>query len=152
MIPTFNRQIEAMRSAWPSFKKVRVRAGRSVRWIGTLRPALMTYEIEITYQVPLIIERIDPLRQQPRVRVVAPPLKPRKHDPQGALPHVYWDDPERPALCLFDHEDRQWSPFDLLADTTVPWTIDWLACYEGWRATGEWTGGGRHLTEQQEAS
>ena len=31
-----------------------------------------------------------------------------------------------------------------VARIIVPWTIDWLACYEGWLATGEWTGGGRH--------
>jgi hypothetical protein len=136
-----------MRSAWPSFKVVR-RADRSGTWVGHLRPSLMTYEVEIAYLVPLIIELIDPLRQQPRVCVLSPRLKQRK----GELPHVYWDDPERPALCLFDHENRQWSPFDLLADTTVLWTIDWITCYEGWRATGEWTGGGRHPTQQQEAS
>jgi hypothetical protein len=50
-----------------------------------------------------------------------------------------------PVLCLFDPSACEWTPCDLLAETTVPWTIDWLACYEGWRATGEWTGGGRHL-------
>ena len=31
--------------------------------------------------------------------------------------------------------------------TIVPWTIDWLACYEGWLATGEWAGGGIHTDE-----
>jgi hypothetical protein len=25
---------------------------------------------------------------------------------------------------------------DLIALTTVPWAADWLACYEGWLATG----------------
>ena len=28
---------------------------------------------------------------------------------------------------------------------TVPWTIEWLAAYEGWRTTGQWTASGRHL-------
>jgi len=30
----------------------------------------------------------------------------------------------------------------LIADTTVPWTAEWLANYEVWLATGEWHGGG----------
>ena len=98
-----------------------------------------------------MIELIDPLRQQPRVRVLAPVLKRRSGDPQGALPHVYWDDAENPALCLFDPEAGEWTPMCLLAETTVPWTADWLACYEGWRATGLWAGGGRHATASREA-
>jgi hypothetical protein len=151
LIPSIDEQIEAMQSAWPSFEAAR-RTDRAATWVGGLRPGLMTYRIEIDYQVPLIIELINPLRQQPRVRVLSPTLKHRRGDPQGELPHVYWDDPERPALCLFDHEGRQWSPTDLLADTTVPWTIDWLACYEGWRATGEWAGGGRHITQEPEST
>lgn len=151
MIPTIDRQAEAITAAWPSFTMVS-RAGRSATWRGKLRPSLMTHEIEIAYQVPLIIELINPLSQQPKVRVLSPHLKQRKGDPAGDLPHVYWDDPDRPALCLFDHENPQWSPFDLLAATTIPWTIDWLTCYEGWRATGEWTGGGRHPTRVQEVS
>ena len=31
-----------------------------------------------------------------------------------------------------------------IASTTVPWALDWLACYELWLMTGRWTGGGRH--------
>jgi hypothetical protein len=146
LILSIDKQIEAMGSAWPSFE-VTGRSSRAATWLGRLRPNLMTYEIEIAYQVPFVIELIEPLRQQPRVRVVSPRLKQRRGDPQGDLPHVYWDDPDRPSLCLFDHQARQWSPFDLLANTTVPWTVDWLPCYEGWRATGEWAGGGRHVAQ-----
>ncbi|WP_296710981.1 hypothetical protein [Rhodoblastus sp.] len=110
-----------------------------------MRPLLMTHEVEIFYRAPLVIELINPMQQQPQVRVAQPLLKKMPRSAEGALPHVYWDDPDRPMLCLFDAEAGQWSPCDLLAATTVPWTVDWLACYEGWRATGEWTGGGRHV-------
>jgi hypothetical protein len=105
---------------------------------------MQSYEVVVSYRVPLIIENINPLRQQPLVRIVSPYLKRWPGHVAGELPHVYWDHPIRPALCLFDHETGEWSPFDLLADTTIPWVVDWLACYEGWRATGKWTGGGRH--------
>lgn len=144
MIPSIDEQIKAMREKWPAFKVVS-RSERSASWRGSLRPNFMTFEIGMTYVVPLVIETINPLRQQPLVKVLKPVLQKRYGDTEGDLPHVYWDDPVFPSLCLFDHEARQWSPCDLLADTTVPWTIDWLACYEGWRATGKWTGGGRHV-------
>ena len=53
-------------------------------------------------------------------------------------------------LCLFDPDREQWCASDLIADTTVPWTVDWLACYEGWLATGRWHGGGRHAPARGE--
>lgn len=145
MIPGIDTQIAAMRSAWPLLQVDRIDA-QSARWRGPLRPLLRTYEVEVTYRAPTIIENIRPLRQQPLVRVLSPVLKQRRGHREGDLPHVYWDHPTRPALCLFDHETAEWTPFQLLAETTIPWSIDWLGCYEGWRATGEWTGGGRHVS------
>jgi hypothetical protein len=138
--PPIEQQIAAMRQRWPTFRASRV-SERTALWQGPVRPLLTTYEISIRYRAPLVVERLDPMRQQPNVRIVAPPLKLRARE----LPHVYWDREGYPVLCLFDPSACEWTPCDLLAETTVPWTIDWLACYEGWRATGEWTGGGRHL-------
>jgi len=142
--PDIATQNRAMLTHWPDFRMERV-GDRSATWRGALRPLLAAYEIEISYRVPHIIERLDPLHQQPRVRVVSPRLRGRNRDPEGWLPHVYGDPRVDPTLCLFDFEATEWTPFDLIASTTVPWSLDWLACYEGWRATGEWTGGGRHL-------
>ena len=60
-------------------------------------------------------------------------------DANGNLPHIYPDG----SLCL--HEPGQWSPGDPIAETTLPWTCEWLLHYEFWRATGEWCGsGGNH--------
>lgn len=142
-MPGIDSQIAAMRERWPRFEVVR-RDARSALWRGELRPLMQTYQVEVFYRAPLVVERLDPLRQQPEVRVIAPRLRRRDDGVEGPLPHVYWDRADIPMLCLFDHEAGQWTPFDLLADTTLPWSLDWLACYEGWRATGEWTGGGRH--------
>ena len=132
-----------MRDVWPSLHSERFDS-RTACWRGPLKPFLQTYEVKVFYRVPLIVERIDPLSQQPRVEILSPPLKQREKDVEGFLPHVYWDVLGRPSLCLFDYEAAEWTPFCLLANTIIPWAIDWLACYEGWRATGTWTGGGRH--------
>ena len=141
--PNIVDQIEALRSDFPSLA-LRERKGETAVWQGTLKPLMMTYTISISYRVPLAVERMNLLSMQPRVRVVSPKLVARRGDPEGDLPHVYSLPSGDPILCLFDPDTAEWTPSDLLSKTTVPYTIDWLACYEGWRATGEWTGGGRH--------
>lgn len=137
-----DQQVGAMLGRWPTLDVVE-RGKDSAVWRGTLKPILREYVVEIYYRVPSVLE-MPTLRQQPLVRVLSPALKRRAGDPEGSLPHVYPDGTPHPPLCLFDMEAREWTPWKLLAETTVPWSIDWLACYEGWRATGTWSGGGRH--------
>lgn len=117
-------------------------------WQGPLRPLHKTYQTQIVYRVPFAIELIDLIRDQPKVQIIRPKLKPLLNTKDSPLPHVYPNksDHSLPFLCLFDPDAREWTPSDLLAETTVPWTAHWLACYEGWRATGVWRGGGRHGT------
>lgn len=137
-----------MLGRWPTFDLVAQNTDTAV-WRGRLKPIFAQYVVEIHYRVPSILENPD-LRHQPRVKVLSPPLKRRAADPEGPLPHVYYDGTPQPPLCLFDPEAREWTPWMLVAETTVPWSIDWLACYEGWRATGEWAGGGRHFSQEVE--
>jgi hypothetical protein len=143
VFPSIADQDRAIRASWPSFRLVE-RSERAATWLGTLKPFMLAYEVRVSYQVPLVIERIAPLRQQPEVRVISPVLRRRPGDGEGTLPHVYVDRAGDPVLCLFDHEIGEWTPFRLIAETTIPWALDWLGCYEGWRATGRWSGGGRH--------
>jgi hypothetical protein len=147
-IVSIDEQIASMADMYPMLKVVE-RTANAALWRGPLKPLFMTFVVEIAYRVPPIIESIDARRQQPRVSVISPVLRPRQNSAEGALPHVYWDG-DRPVLCLFDPDGSEWTPFDRLIDTTAKWVIDWLVCYEGWRATGEWTGGGRHVSSQDE--
>ena len=137
-------QIERMRSAWPQFA-LTWHDGSVARWRGPLRPLLQTYVIDILYRAPALIERLEAALHQPRVSVVSPALRHRPGDREGALPHVYYGKDDAVTLCLLDPQAGDWSPCDHLAETTVPWTIEWLAAYEGWRATGTWTASGRHV-------
>jgi hypothetical protein len=52
---------------------------------------MLAYEVRVSYRVPLVVERIAPLRQQPEVRVISPALRRRPGDGEGPLPHVYVD-------------------------------------------------------------
>lgn len=144
MVVGIDAQIEAMRATWPELTLM-AREATSAMWEGPVRPLLQTYRVGILYRAPMLIENLDPRRLQPRVSVLSPALRPRPGDPEGRLPHVYYSPKGDVTLCLLDSDAGDWSAFDLIAETTVPWTIEWLAAYEGWRATGEWTASGRHV-------
>jgi len=59
-----------------------------------------------------------------------------------------------PYLCLFDPFNGEWTPSDLLAETTVPWTARYLYFYEGWLLTGNGraVAGTRHRRSWMEPS
>ena len=141
---SIDTQIEAMSRLWPTFKLIR-RDGAAALWRGAVRPLLQTYQVGVFYRAPLMVERYSVRIVQPRVEILAPALRPRRGDAEGILPHVYYGPDGEVTLCMLDPDSSEWSPADLLAETTVPWITDWLAAYEGWRATGEWTGTGRHV-------
>lgn len=137
-------QIAAMAAIWPQMTLM-ARDGQGAAWEGQVRPLLQTYRVRIVYRAPLPVEHIDARHLQPRVSILAPALRARLGDPEGRLPHVYYGPGGEVTLCLLDPDAGEWSPADLLAETTVPWSIDWLAAYEGWRATGKWTASGKHV-------
>lgn len=116
------QQAFVLRSRFPDADCV-VKAGRLV-WRGLLEPTSLSrqYQVEIAFRD----------RQTPRVRVLDA-LETREGE---SLPHVYSDG----SLCL--HEPGEWTKMMLIADSTVPWTSEWLANYEIWLFTGDWHGGG----------
>lgn len=136
-------QFESMRKAWPGFVILH-RTRCHVTWVGRLRPFCQTYTILLVYR--FMPDRRHDAWSMPCVMVIEPPLHRREEDPEEPIPHHYPnpEHPEFPFLCLYDPDAREWSSGRLLSKTIIPWTIEWLACYEGWLATGEWTGGGRH--------
>ena len=140
-----------MRRRWPEFARVDCGAGCHA-WIGSLVGITRPYRVMIEYG-PVVTDHALPLLDRiPLVRVLTPRLRPRFGASEDyPLPHVFFDleDLQNSPLCLFDPVKDEWTETDLIADTTVPWTIDWLACYEGWLATGRWHGGGRHPIRQQ---
>jgi hypothetical protein len=135
-----------MRRHWPGFALAEESLDRAV-WFGSLAGLERSYRLMIEYGLPTRAAEYEMCRRLPLVRVLSPALEPRFDAAEEApLPHVYFTDPDLTLspLCLFDVEAGEWSHDDLIAVTTVPWAADWLACYEGWLATGRWYGGGRH--------
>jgi hypothetical protein len=144
---TMREQIRRMREQFPAFEVV-FNGGWAVTWQGPLRPLARTYLVRVSAVEPRQIGHIQVLGTPgANVTLLAPELElTSPFAPGEPTPHLYWnlDAPTRSVLCLFDPATDEWSRDMALADTIIPWTIDWLASYEGWRATGVWTGGGRH--------
>lgn len=142
-------QIKAMKRRWPGFIAYPQNDG-SILWIGDLTPIEVRYTLTIRFGLAGGDVPDSYYWHFPEVRVVSPRLRPVFDAAEEApLPHVYFDseDLSLSPLCLFDPAASEWSPDDLIANTTVPWTADWLACYEIWLATGRWQGGGRHMQQ-----
>lgn len=139
---TVYKDIKLMRKTWPTFCVMR-NTSRFVQWRGPLQPICQVYRVEIRYRVKRSTNRSRV--EVPEVTVLDPLLRRRAEEPNGPVPHHYPNpkEPKKPILCLYDPAAAEWMPEYSIAKTIVPWTIDWLACYEGWLATGEWTGGGR---------
>ena len=137
------KQTESMRRAWPMFKVLH-RTRQVVAWEGLLLPLSQSYTVQVCLRRIQDCWRSDP--SQILVVVTDPLLHQRAEDSADPIPHHYPNsaNPKLPFLCLYDPDAREWHPGLSVAKTIVPWTIDWLACYEGWLATGKWTGGGRH--------
>jgi len=123
-----------MAARWPAFRFGNIGGLRqAARWVGEVRPQFTRFTIELRYR----------LLEMPEVRVLRPALVCLPENPEGKLPHVY-PPADDPVLCLFDPAANEWEGSMSLAETTLPWALDWLACYELWLMTGRWTGGGRH--------
>ena len=134
---TLQEQVAGMRATWPRFRKYGgKRRSQSVRWIGTLKPQLTQYRVEIRYTI----------LTDPQIRVLSPVLTRLPGNVEGELPHIY-PPANDPSLCLYDPDADEWDVSMSIAQTIVPWTVDWLACYEWWLITGRWTGGGRHVDD-----
>lgn len=133
------KQVQGVRRKHPGTFDILERKHHFARWEGVLCP----YEREYRVQILLDIERIPYWIE---VTVLEPKLRRRTCNPTDPIPHTYPNEThsDLPILCLFDPDADEWGYHRTVSSTIIPWTIDWLACYEGWLATGEWTGGGRH--------
>jgi hypothetical protein len=146
MTKSIEQQIQAMAFQWPGFKLTE-HVDQSGTWEGILAPDKREHLVRVHYRVPTLLENISLTDAQPRVQVIGPKLERHLDYEQGPIPHVYKSeiDPSLPYLCLFSPSLREWDVDDLMADTTIFWTNEWLYFYEGWLITKKWRGGGRHV-------
>lgn len=111
-------------------------------WEGELRPVSETYRVRVVDQRGFDDGRIICAARWPSVRVISPALSRRSEAPDQSVPHLYGahDNARGAELCLFYPTDREWREHMLMAESIVPWTVEWLFYYEMWHVTGEWGG------------
>lgn len=151
-VKSIGAQVHGMSLRWPNFEVVRQTHDRVI-WVGELVGIERAYTVSVDYGLPNDAVTDPQFRQFPIVRVQSPQLELQWDAFEEApLPHVYFSMPNIWAspLCLFDPAKGEWDHSKSIALTTIPWTADWLACYEIWLATGRWMGGGRHATSLTE--
>ena len=128
---TMWKQLEIMRCMWPGFQVLNRTSGVA-HWEGQLHPLSQTY----TVQIVLYRERRNTrVRNHSPVCVTVedPLLRRRPEEPSEPIPHHYPNsrDPGLPLLCLYDPAKREWDHSRPIANTIVPWTIDWLGLLRG---------------------
>ena len=112
--------------------------GQSLVWTHTISPSPLgdDYKIRLEYNV----------NDRPNLYVINPkPLPLAKN--KIKLEHCY--DQKTQKLCLYFPDKKEWNKSMALTKTVIPWAYDWLYHYEIWLGTGEWTGGGIHLTSNK---
>ena len=124
-------QLKAMAAQWPDFVGRKLPCGTLV-WRGPLRPMAQLYNVFAFWRPGAMA--------LPYVMVADPLLQPRPGGTFAEIPHLIFDEeePTRSGLCLFDPQGGEWSAASLIAETTIPWTAEWLAYYELWHLSGEW--------------
>ena len=128
-------QVSRMKICWPSFE-VYKRGIDAAWWVGSLRGFQMFYTIGVIWGVKGL--------DRPLVYLINPLLAPRDGATYEDIPHLMYDktNPDQSGLCLFDPDGKEWTDRMLIADTTIPWTAQWLYYYELWHYDGKWKGGG----------
>jgi hypothetical protein len=122
-------QLGQLRSFYPdSFSQINEHC--ELEWRGQLKPSAFseTYLIGMAYRIG----------SRPSVVVLEPELV--VPEVRSDI-HMFRDN----TLCLYFKDE--FTKDMLLAKTIVPWTAEWLIHYELWLATGEWMGGGIHLSQ-----
>ncbi|WP_038368523.1 hypothetical protein [Bosea sp. UNC402CLCol] len=131
---TLSQQLVNLRSNPLSVGDGGIAGGELVwRFRASPSPVSRVYDLRLTY-----VEA-----EAPKIFVDEPDLTLLANGVR--IPHLYSERPAR--LCLYLPEAYEWRSSMLLDRTMVPWAILWLWYFEDWLATGEWRGGGVHVSE-----
>lgn len=109
-----------------------VRNGR-LRWCCEVSPSPLSlqYLIELEYSWSGI----------PRVYVSKGELL--GLESSDAVPHQYPNRTTESRICVCLNR-LPWDSSTVIAKTLIPWAVEWIAHFEVWLVSGEWTGSGIH--------
>jgi hypothetical protein len=135
-------QMRSMTEDFPTLKPLVDRSWLMI-WEGGVTPIGRTYVVRVSYMQGVRTADLHWVYRPPEVHVLEPPLTRRPEAPAERIPHVYRE--AHPAqLCLWYPGSKEWTVAMPISRTFIPWACEWLARYEMWLATGEWTGPAEH--------
>lgn len=125
-------QRKKIKQDWPD-GKFKSFSYKKFTWIVKIKPT----SISRNYDIRLECEVSKP----PRVYLYGENLRNLE---DRDFPHIYRRDINKHEvqLCLALPKEFNYSMF--VADTIIPWTVEWLFYYEIWLYSGSWYGGGIH--------
>ena len=131
-MPNLAQQAAYIQRNHPNFK-IRYLSHNQLEVRGSLQPSARScaYFFRLTYRQ----------HSRPVIHILSPELE------KGATgekpPHLYSDW----SLCLYLPSAWEFSDYEWLNDTIIPWISLWLHYYEDWLVNGYiWNGGGMHPT------
>ncbi len=107
--------------------------GKKLIWTGKVRPTVLSKE----YTLIILYE----FKKSPKVWITGDELE--RIDDKN-FPHIYDRDIKNNMVRICLYMNSEFNSSKLLANTIIPWAIEWLYYYEIWLLTDEWLGGGRH--------
>ncbi|NBI07538.1 hypothetical protein D3Z33_11820 [Senegalia massiliensis] len=116
----WSKQLFSMKNRFPNFEFHSVNTTNK-HFIGELQPTKDSpkYRVKILYRT----------NKKPKVYVLEPEIL-------DSAPHRYSDN----SLCLYYPDDLSFDQYSVIADTIIPWTIEWLYFYEIWLEDNVWWG------------
>lgn len=133
---TLIQQKVALCSAYKGADCVIDKKNNQLFWSGKIKPTALSkeYTVFLSYR----------FNKSPKVWIIGDELE--KLDDTN-FPHKFDINPKNKMVQICLYRYSEFNSSKLIANTIIPWTVEWLYYYELWLATGEWLGGGEHLTK-----
>lgn len=130
---TLLQQKVALCSAYKGADCIIDKKKKQLFWSAKIKPTALSKE----YTVALVYQQ----GKGPKVWIIGDELEKLE---DANFPHKFNVDIKckMVRICLYRYSEFNSSK--LIANTIIPWTVEWLYYYELWLATGEWLGGGEH--------
>ncbi|PMN91333.1 hypothetical protein [Enterovibrio norvegicus] len=136
-----NKQLAALKNLYPEGKGrvVKRQNGLVLEWRSYVQPSKLSrkYEVQVTWRG---------ISDIPIIEILHPNLRELADGKRS--PHEFYSDSNTKPCVLFNRRgSNDWHAKMLIAESIIPWTMEWLLYWELWLSTGEWLGGGVHPGE-----
>ncbi|RQW62537.1 hypothetical protein [Vibrio viridaestus] len=134
-------QLNALIKRYPTGRGriIKVKGGLQLEWRQQLQPTRFARKYEV-------LVRWYGINDIPDVEILSPNLQELANGKRS--PHEFLSKKNtKPCLMFNGKGSKDWTFNMLIAESIIPWTMEWLYYWELWLSDGEWRGGGVHPGE-----